>query len=1454
MHPLCNSRPSVSASRRIGSAGTASFQPVAVSPLPWPSDSTPPTSAPARAFAPWMLVFLSLCVLLFTGCASVVAVFVKPSSVSWQSVPVGSDGASQTVQLTNGGSSSISIRSIALSGPNTGDFLIASNSCGATLPAGSTCTATMVFAPTAAGTRQASLIFTDNSGQSPASVSLSGTGTVASSTATVDPSSLSFSATNLGSTSPAQTVTLRNGGAAAISSISTSITGTNASDFVLSGSSCGASLAPSSSCTVNIAFAPSAAGPRSATLTFNDSAGNSPQTIALSGIGVAANASVAPGSLTFAATTPGSTSPAQSVTLTNNGIAAVAIGSTAISGANAADFTISANTCGTSLAGSASCTVSITFTPAATGPRGAVLTFTDSAGNSPQTVSLAGTGTAENLSVAPPSLTFAGANVGAVSPAQPVTLSNGGTAAVNISSISITGANAADFAISAKTCGTSLAGSANCTVSITFTPSAVGPRTATLTFTDSAGNSPQSVALTGTGLATSASVSPGTLTFASTAVGSTTAAQAVTLSNGGTAAINISSILIAGANPADFAISAKTCGTSLAGSASCTVSITFTPSAVGPRAASLTFTDSAGNSPQSVALSGTGAGTSASASVTPASLTFASTSVGSTTAAQSVTLSNGGTAVINISSILISGANASDFAISSKTCGTSLPGSGDCLVSLTFSPSATGSRTATLTFTDSAVNSPQVVAISGTGTPEGASVAPTTLTFTATEVGSTTAAQSVTLTNGGVAAINISSIATSGTNPADFAISANTCGASLASGSGCTVSITFTPSATGTRSARLTFTDSAVNSPQAVSLSGSSGFSISPMNPKVAVNGKLQFSATTAVMWSASCGSIGNASGQYIAPSTAGGCTITATETMPPNLTHSTSVTVVSTQSGTLAIYPASAAVVAGTQQVFEAQISGVPDTDLLSYSVDGVSGGNSTVGTITSQGLYTAPSADGTHTITVTDNTNGKTAVSYATVFSFVWVDFGSRGANANPVPAGMFGAQYLESMHDAADLALMQAGGITQGRTYAQIPAVFQTSTPNWAPIDATIKRITANGGVKVMLEMYQMPTWLQASTYCGVYSIPSDLNAWGSIGAQYVKHMDTTFPGVVTDYEIWNEPDNSALCVPAGDNQMTDYMNMYKAMATQMKAQAQADGTTIRVGGPVTAGLQSAWVTAMLNDPTISQNIDFISYHNYFVGTPGLSATWDTYNGTPSIYQVTQDINGPANVYDYAGSLTAAGKQPQGKNLPIYVSEYNLDWLFAKNCCSDDFTYGPLWNALYLTDLLDAPFGYPGAPNSMSRLIYYASAGQPYLCLVGEIDANMDCAYPAGSTPQPYPQYFAYQLIESPNYLGLQSGGYMAAAMNPPRMYNGLVVSAFFNSSLDAIVLINPSKYTYNNMTVYISNPGYTAPQGTLYQIVGGQSIQTSTVSVQSVGGTNYTTTVNIGPYSVQAIALH
>ena len=1503
-------------------------------------------------------VFIALCLLQLTGCVSVVAVFVKPTSVSWEAVPVGSAGTSQQVTFTNGGSSAITISNIAVSGTNAGDFSIASKTCGTTLSSGSSCAATLLFTPTAAGTRQATLVFADNTGHTPSAVPLSGVGTVLASNATVNPSSLTFAPVNVGSSTAAQTITLQNGGTAAISISGVTVTGANASDFTIStntcgttlggsascavsvafapsavgaraatltltdtatnspqtvtlsgtgnlpsanampvslafpattvgattaaqsvtfnntgtaainissisisgadagdfsiaAKTCGASLAGSASCTVSVAFSPTAVGARSATLTFTDSAGNSPQIASLSGTGNAAMVTVMPASLSFATAVVGSISSPHSVTLSNGSAAAVSLTNISISGTNAADFTVSAKTCSASLGASASCTVSVTFTPSAAGSRTAALSFTDSAGNSPQTVTLSGTGATANASVLPAGLSFAVTVVGSTTASQMVTLSNGGAAAINISTISISGTDASDFAIVAKTCGALLAGSANCTISITFTPTASGPRSATLTFSDSAGNSPQAVSLSGTGTAASAGVSPSSLSFAATVVGSTSSPQTVTLSNGGTAAISISSISISGTDASDFAISAKTCGASLAGSGSCTVSITFAPSAPGSRIATLAFTDSAGNSPQTVSLSGTG--NAANVSITPSTLSFTATSIGSTTAAQTVTLSNGGTASINISSIAISGTNAGDFAIVAKTCGASLAGSANCTVSVTFTPSVSGSRTATLSFTDSAGNSPQAVALSGNGTTLAASVTPGSLSFGNTAAGATSAPQSVTLTNGGSATLNIASIAISGPNAGDFAISAKTCGASLAGSASCTVSVTFSPTATGTRTATLTFTDGAANSPQTVSLTGSAiPFSIEPVNPTLVVNEMIQFSATAPATWSATCGLMNNTdTGLYTAPATAQTCTMTATETSSLHLTASTQITVTASSS-TFGLYPSSAVVPVDSQQVFQAQLSKAPDTNSLTYSVDGVPGGDSTTGTVTNQGLYTAPGAAGMHLLEVKDNSLGYTATASINVYSNVTVDFGSRATNANPIPPGLFGAQYLESLHTTADLDLVLAGGITSGRTYAQIVNVFKTSTPNWGPIDSTIKRITASGPVHLMLEMYQSPTWLQQGT-CGVESMPSDVNAWASIAQQFVHHMDTTFPGVVTDYEIWNEPD-IALCVPAGETALTDYMKLYAAAVPLMKAQAKADGQTIRVGGPVSAGLNGTWITAMLNDPVISQNIDFMSYHYYLVGKPGETAQWDTYNGTESIYQITQDNLGPANVYEYAGTLVGGGKQPQGKNLPIYITEYNLDWLFVKTCCSDDFTYSPVWNALYVADLLDTPFAYNGAPNTMSRLIYYAANHPPYDCLVGEYDANMDCAYPAGTAAQPYPQYFAYQLLGSPKYLDLQDGGYLAASLSPPRLVNGLVVTGYFTPSLDAIVLINPSQYTYTNMPINISNSGLTSPQATLYQIVNGQSIQASSLSLNPAGGTSFSTTVTLRPYSVQAIALH
>ena len=154
----------------------------------------------------------------------------------------------------------------------------------------------------------------------------------------------------------------------------------------------------------------------------------------------------------------------------------------------------------------------------------------------------------------------------------------------------------------------------------------------------------------------------------------------------------------------------------------------------------------------------------------------------------------------------------------------------------------------------------------------------------------------------------------------------------------------------------------------------------------------------------------------------------------------------------------------------------------------------------------------------------------------------------------------------------------------------------------------------------------------------------------------------------------------------------------------------------------------------------------------------------------------------------------------------------------------------------------------------MVYFAANAHPYFCLIGDYNANMDCTYPLGSVPQPYPEYFLYQLLGATKYLGLQNGGYMAKSISPPTKGNGLVVTAFNTSSLDAIVLINPTPYTFTDMPINAVNTGLTSPTATLYQIVNGQSIQSSTLSLQPQSGTSYSTKVTIGPHSVQAISLH
>jgi kumamolisin len=197
--------------------------------------------------------------------------------------------------------------------------------------------------------------------------------------------------------------------------------------------------------------------------------------------------------------------------------------------------------------------------------------------------------------------------------------------------------------------------------------------------------------------------------------------------------------------------------------------------------------------------------------LTPTSLTFANTVTGKTSAAKTVTMTNSGTGTLNITSIVASG----DFAISSSTCGSTLAVGKNCKFKVTFTPTQLGTRTGAVTITDNAPNSPQSVALTGTGTPQ-ATLTPAKANFAKTAVGGTSTAKTFTLKNKGTSSLTGISPSTTG----DFAVSATTCGSSLAGNGSCTISVVFKPTQTGLRSGTLQVSDSAVGSPQTSNLTG----------------------------------------------------------------------------------------------------------------------------------------------------------------------------------------------------------------------------------------------------------------------------------------------------------------------------------------------------------------------------------------------------------------------------------------------------------------------------------------------------------------------------------------------------------------------------------------------------------------------------------------------------------
>jgi len=464
--------------------------------------------------------------------------------------------------------------------------------------------------PTVAGTFNATVSATNGGGTGTLPVTFT-ISAVPVPIVSLSQTSAGFGVRTVNTTSPVTTVTLTNTGTANL--LISAIAGTGG-DFAYT-STCPIStppVFPAGTCTFDITFTPLTAAALTGSITITSNAAGSPHVISLSGTGVPVpvpNLTLGSGSLAFGNVPLATASAENGVLVTNSGFATLSLTSITITGAGFARVVPSSGTppdCGTSVAPGANCQVALRFTPTVLGPATGQISFASNAAGSPHLVSLTATGVSfaqAAINVAT-SLEFASQIINTASAGRALAIDNTGNAALSVSSVSLGGANAADFAV-AGDCS-SVAAGGNCSLIVTFTPRAIGARGALLTIVSDAGGTAttSTVQLTGSGiLAPSpiASLSVTSIGYGNNIFGGATPNQVVTLRNTGGVALSIASVFTIG----DF-FQNNGCPSSLAAGASCVINVQFSPLGVGNRSGELQVLSNAAGSPHKVLLSGTG--------------------------------------------------------------------------------------------------------------------------------------------------------------------------------------------------------------------------------------------------------------------------------------------------------------------------------------------------------------------------------------------------------------------------------------------------------------------------------------------------------------------------------------------------------------------------------------------------------------------------------------------------------------------------------------------------------------------------------------------------------------------------------------------------------------------------------------------------------------------------------
>lgn len=713
------------------------------------------------------------------------------------STAVNSPSAVITFSLTNSGGSPSGALSAALGGVDAALFTITDNKCGGTLAANSSCAIQVVFNPTAAGSKTASLTVTD---ATPGSVAAT---TVLTGNAISAPTAVITGTPNLGSVlvgqiGTASTFTLTNSGGAA-TGVLTVATGDTA--FVLGSDLCsGQPLSAGKTCTFTVTFAPKSEGPKSAVLTVS-SAGTTLGTLQIQGTGVRpAVLTMTPPTLDFPTTGVGGSSAAKSFTVTNTG--GTATGALSVvrrdgSVGGAAQFTFT-STCQAALAANATCLVYVTYAPNAAGAASATFAVGDGTISTP-VGSVTGTALAvPGMTISCLPATFENTAVGQTSAAVVCTVGNATNSAQPTGTLTTT--TAGDFAVVATSsnCSATLAAGATCTLSVVFKPTLKGKRDGSVTVAGSNGGT-ATQNLTGTGLGvieiqefvpptTAGSYTPtlvaaGNYDFGTVSAGATSDTTVVlaVFVRGPVGNLTVDNAFGA---PADFtqlagavdlkwpdsdaahtSVGACIGKTTTAPPANqtvpyCTVTVKFTPQTKTPAQKTGTVTASGANTATDAAtVRGTAAGP---LSIDPSPATLGAVSLGHASAPQVLTICNNATTNATAASFTLAGPNAADFAVTQDgVSGATIPGrtaagAVSCVyLTLLLDVPATETATslnATLTVraTIAGVVESDTAALSGTVT--GAAVLTATLdspTFAPTPITATSGARTVTVTNTG---------------------------------------------------------------------------------------------------------------------------------------------------------------------------------------------------------------------------------------------------------------------------------------------------------------------------------------------------------------------------------------------------------------------------------------------------------------------------------------------------------------------------------------------------------------------------------------------------------------------------------------------------------------------------------------------------------------------------------